>query len=375
MKGKRERTTPSAEPAAGDDDGGDMGDDVGGAAPSSREVFPCTHDLGHVRQDVYSCRRCSSAGTPAGFCSSCKQACHGEHLDQVFDLYSKRGFRCDCGNHRTKNSCLLEPHKEPENAHNCAVYSHNFEGRYCHCDRGYDPRLGDMSQCFMCEDWFHSKCYTPMGLTKKGAAKAMKKTSFELSCSACVASLPILRTYFHKLGKFVPRKAAVEDIYPDNGDPPRPVDCTKPTTRLSVMPKDVYLLWQPGFRESLCTCAACRQLYKKANAEYIVDPSDVPGAVPVDSTRVDTDAVLDGTSDGEIVNDVRLESQEEREEKRQRLAEDAVIQRDIQERISSFLERCVQSDGQVLSHSAVRNYLNDVKSEVISNMDRESEGS
>lgn len=361
MEGKRARSPPAEEQAADS------------AGPPTREVYPCTHDLGYVRQDVYACRRCSYDDRPAGFCSSCRIACHGEHLDQVFDLYSKRGFRCDCGNDRTRNTCCLDPDKEPENPENAAVYSHNFEGLYCRCKRGYDPALGDMNQCFMCEDWFHSPCHTPIfGLAKNRTARTIKRGGFELSCSSCVASLPILRAYYPQHGKYVPKKLALMPFKDPAGYPPRPAECTRPTTVPHDMPS-VDILWQPGFRQSLCTCTACKIIYEEAHALYVVDPADVPGAVADDSSRVeDADAVLDGTSDGEIVNDVRLESQEEREEKRQRLAADATIQRGIQERIANFLERCMEKDGAGLSHKVVREYLNDVKTEVLSNMDREA---
>lgn len=364
MDEKRARSVPAEEPAAD------------GIGQSSREVYPCTHDLGYVRQDVYACRRCSYFDRPAGFCSSCRITCHGSHLDQVFDLYSKRGFRCDCGNSRTRNTCKLDPDKEPENPENAAVYSHNFEGQYCRCGRGYDPALGDMNQCFMCEDWFHTQCHTPIfGVAKTRKEKVIKRGNFELTCSSCVDSFPLLRAYYPKHGKFVPKKLQLTTYDEPEGWPSRPSDCTRPTTIPFLMP-DYDILWKPGFRQSLCTCSACKQIYEEAKAQYVVDPSDVPGAVADDASPVeDTDAVLDGTSDGEIVHDVRVESQEEREEKRQRLAKDAMIQLDIQERIGKFLERCVEKDGAGLSHKVVREYLNDVKTEVMSNMDKEASAS
>lgn len=139
------------------------------------------------------------------------------------------------------------------------------------------------------------------------------------------------------------------------------------------MPDNVDLLWQPHFRESLCNCQPCKAMYERAGAGWIVDPSDTPGAVAVDGGNVDkADAVLDETSDGEIVNDVRLESEGELEAKRARRASEADIQRDIQDRISDFLQRCVESNGRNMTHGSVREYLADVKSEVLSNIQKES---
>lgn len=40
------------------------------------------------------------------------------------------------------------------------MYNHNFEGRFCTCDKEYDVNAeeGTMFQCLVCEDWFHEKC-------------------------------------------------------------------------------------------------------------------------------------------------------------------------------------------------------------------------
>lgn len=41
-------------------------------------------------------------------------------------------------------------------------YNHNFEGRYCTCEKGFDwndpDNNEDMLQCVYCEDWFHPSC-------------------------------------------------------------------------------------------------------------------------------------------------------------------------------------------------------------------------
>lgn len=42
----------------------------------------------------------------AGFCLACSYHCHEGH--EVFELYTKRNFRCDCGNEKFANaSCKL----------------------------------------------------------------------------------------------------------------------------------------------------------------------------------------------------------------------------------------------------------------------------
>lgn len=78
--------------------------------------------------------------------------------NQVVELWTKRNFRCDCGNSKFGEFfCKLFPGKDAENDQNS--YNHNFRGLYCTCERPYpDPDVEEqveMIQCCMCEDWFH----------------------------------------------------------------------------------------------------------------------------------------------------------------------------------------------------------------------------
>jgi hypothetical protein len=79
---------------------------------------------------------------------------------KIVELWTKRNFRCDCGNSKFGEFvCKLFPKKNVENAENS--YNHNFKGLYCSCDRPYpDPDAKaqeEMIQCIMCEDWFHEE--------------------------------------------------------------------------------------------------------------------------------------------------------------------------------------------------------------------------
>jgi E3 ubiquitin-protein ligase UBR7 len=79
-------------------------------------------------------------------------------LLKVVELWTKRKFRCDCGNSKFgSHVCKLCPEKDPENPVNS--YNHNFKGSYCTCGRPYpDPEAEkqvEMIQCCICEDWFH----------------------------------------------------------------------------------------------------------------------------------------------------------------------------------------------------------------------------
>lgn len=98
---------------------------------------------------------------------ACSYECHPNH--ELLELYTKRDFRCDCGNSRCGSvKCKLVGDKDPLNSLN--KYNHNFEGVYCHCNQ-FDPvaesadqgtnepvKEGEevseeMNQCTICEDW------------------------------------------------------------------------------------------------------------------------------------------------------------------------------------------------------------------------------
>ncbi|XP_052263791.1 putative E3 ubiquitin-protein ligase UBR7 isoform X8 [Dreissena polymorpha] len=145
----------------------------------------CTYSLGYVpRQALYACSTCNTKdGASAGVCLACSYACHEGH--DLYELYTKRNFRCDCGNSKFLNlTCKLCPDKGPENTDN--VYNQNFKGLYCVCARPYpDPEdeIEDlMIQCIVCEDWYHGRhlgdCQVPAYFSEMVCQGCMNKHSF-----------------------------------------------------------------------------------------------------------------------------------------------------------------------------------------------------
>ncbi|XP_042506195.1 putative E3 ubiquitin-protein ligase UBR7 [Macadamia integrifolia] len=116
----------------------------------------CTYNKGYMkRQAIFSCLTCTPDGN-AGVCTACSLSCHDGH--EVFELWTKRNFKCDCGNSKFGALfCKLFANKDPENLGN--AYNHNFKGSYCECGRPYpDPDAEEqveMIQCCICEDWCH----------------------------------------------------------------------------------------------------------------------------------------------------------------------------------------------------------------------------
>ncbi|XVE64687.1 hypothetical protein DITRI_Ditri07aG0121100 [Diplodiscus trichospermus] len=106
--------------------GGDEGDE-------------CTYSKGYMkRQAIFSCLTCTPDGN-AGICTACCLSCHDGH--EVLELWTKRNFKCDCGNSKFRDfSCKLFPKKDEENIENS--YNLNFKGVYCTCNRPYpDPDI------------------------------------------------------------------------------------------------------------------------------------------------------------------------------------------------------------------------------------------
>ena len=70
------------------------------------------------RQPLYSCLTCipAASASPAGMCLACSYHCHEGH--DLVELYTKRDFRCDCGNKKFQAKCRLEPDKVTENDRN-----------------------------------------------------------------------------------------------------------------------------------------------------------------------------------------------------------------------------------------------------------------
>lgn len=122
----------------------------------------CTYSKGYIkRQAIYACLTCCSEAKiepekRAGVCLACSLNCHENH--ELIELYTKRNFRCDCGNPKCNHPCQFSTERRDLNVENS--YNQNFSGVYCVCSRPYpDPEATfeeEMIQCIVCEDWLHT---------------------------------------------------------------------------------------------------------------------------------------------------------------------------------------------------------------------------
>ncbi|XP_008050564.1 putative E3 ubiquitin-protein ligase UBR7 isoform X2 [Carlito syrichta] len=259
----------------------------------------CSYSQGSVkRQALYACSTCTPEGEePAGICLACSYECHGSH--KLFELYTKRNFRCDCGNSKFKN---LE----------CKLF----------------PIPDEMIQCVVCEDWFHGR--------HLGAVPPESGDFQEMVCQACMKRCSFLWAYAAQLAvtKLSPEDDGLvrnvdglgdqEVVKPENGGyqdstlkedvPENGKDVIKevnteqsnePCTSSSsdsdfqtgfktqnlntksqcgctlqelkvnqFIKKDTATYWPLNWRSKLCTCQDCMKMYGDLDVLFLTDEYD-----------------------------------------------------------------------------------------------------
>lgn len=276
----------------------------------------CSYPEGYVkRQALYACNTCTpKGGEPAGICLACSYKCHEGH--DLFELYTKRNFRCDCGNDKFGDmECKLFADKEKVNSGN--KYSHNFFGLYCTCDRPYpDPEdevSDEMIQCIVCEDWLHGRhlgCAVPdcVELQEMICESCMNKTPFLWNYAAQIAVSPIIKVSpckaeedvkvevekeeEEKMVKNENTKSAVDEKVQMNGTSgcKRKLQdesegssghglcsgCRLREMKASGISRKQQgaVFWPSAWRTKLCSCPDCKVLYADAGLCFLTDEAD-----------------------------------------------------------------------------------------------------
>uniref|UniRef100_A0A1J3K467 Putative E3 ubiquitin-protein ligase UBR7 n=1 Tax=Noccaea caerulescens TaxID=107243 RepID=A0A1J3K467_NOCCA len=279
--------------------GGDEGDE-------------CTFPKGYMkRQAIFSCLTCTPDGN-AGVCTACCLSCHDGH--ELLELWTKRNFRCDCGNSKFGAlACKLLPSKDVENSEN--AYNHNFKGLYCVCDKPYpDPNVEEqveMIQCCICEDWLHEE---HLGLTPGESIPRDEEGEpvyEDFICQKCSSVCSFLTLYPEKLwvaaqvdstgsanafsdtGELNKTHMDSENGQPENSNEARksvlgkcsakiedsesvPATGCAITTDLNSSPefemKPLFLT--KNWRNILCKCEKCLEMYKQRKVSFLLDVED-----------------------------------------------------------------------------------------------------
>uniref|UniRef100_G3PK72 Putative E3 ubiquitin-protein ligase UBR7 n=1 Tax=Gasterosteus aculeatus aculeatus TaxID=481459 RepID=G3PK72_GASAC len=227
----------------------------------------CSYPQGYVkRQALYACNSCRpKGGEAAGVCLACSYKCHEGH--DLFELYTKRNFRCDCGNKKfTELKCKLNPVKEEVNALN--KYSHNFSGLYCTCSRPYpdpDDQVEDeMIQCVVCEDWLHGR---HLGRVVPDCVELQ-----EMICESCMNKNPFLWTYAAHLSGKPGCSSHLSGNYREEAAP----SCRLKELRAIGQQRSQSgaVFWPSGWRSKLCSCSTCKDDLSGADLSFLLDESD-----------------------------------------------------------------------------------------------------
>ncbi|CAF0822703.1 unnamed protein product [Rotaria sordida] len=227
----------------------------------------CTYSQGYVqRQALFVCMTCYNNGNGqlAGICAACAFHCHSNH--EINELYTRRFFRCDCGNSKLSHQpCKLYPNKDPINTAN--KYDDNFRGLYCTCKRPYpdkeSPTADDsMIQCMICEDWFHSQHLgVPLPMEENEADQ------LDMICQACIMKYPFLIHYDESRTITSP---PVENNAAASNSPA----CLLISNNSNDSKELHTIFLRDGWRKRLCRCVQCRKLYDDSNLTVVFNDDD-----------------------------------------------------------------------------------------------------
>ncbi|CAD6336715.1 unnamed protein product [Miscanthus lutarioriparius] len=251
----------------------------------------CTYAGGYLkRQAVFSCLTCVPDGV-AGVCTACSLACHDGH--EVVELWTKRKFRCDCGNSKFGGHlCKLCPEKDSENSAN--AYNHNFKGSYCTCGRPYpDPEAKEqveMIQCSICEDWFHGDHIGLNSIEEIPGDEEGEPLYEEFICHKCSPVCHFLKLYPDTIWASGKQNLVLQT---DASDPNAMEKPSVPeeanlgsssgsncklgmdvNTMPAVTDKSEPFFMSKGWRETLCRCETCINFYAQRGIAYLIDKED-----------------------------------------------------------------------------------------------------
>uniref|UniRef100_A0AC35U1K7 UBR-type domain-containing protein n=1 Tax=Rhabditophanes sp. KR3021 TaxID=114890 RepID=A0AC35U1K7_9BILA len=223
----------------------------------------CTYPEGYkARQLIFGCLTCRVNGgkdEPAGICFGCSLNCHKDH--DVIEMYTKRGFQCDCGNSKFGDfKCELYAEKEPLNSRN--KYGQNFEGKYCSCNQVYEGDVA-MIQCVVCEDWYHFE-----HLLDENVSPPDEDSFEEMACNTCTQKLDFIK-YYNKVEN-------IEDDIIDKGTEKCRLERIKKylTEQNNDTTEKVCFFKNTLWRQRLCDCLSCWSVYEEHKCHFLSETED-----------------------------------------------------------------------------------------------------
>ncbi|XP_073434217.1 putative E3 ubiquitin-protein ligase UBR7 isoform X2 [Dendrobates tinctorius] len=396
----------SAEEAAGEEpvlslldvlEEDDALEDEACAVLGGSDAEKCSYPEGYVkRQALYACNTCTPRSEePAAICLACTYKCHEGH--NLYELYTKRNFRCDCGNGKFKQmDCKLFPEKENVNTGN--KYNQNFFGLYCTCRRPYpDPEdeiSDEMIQCVVCEDWFHGR--------HLGAVPPEHLEYQEMVCLSCMDRCSFLWVYSNNIGvpavtKITPaevdedvkveespadtteahngpcikseeeKDVKKEEMSPSTSCEQKPVNgvdsssvksevkaedkkCKLEQNREHPIPRaKVATYWPSNWRSKLCRCDQCMKLYTELEILFLLEECDTVQAYEnkgkSEETQGSRDPLMMALSSMNRVQQVELISE----------------YNDLKSELTDYLKKFAE-EGKVVQTQDIQKFFEDLRS-------------
>ncbi|KAI9314723.1 hypothetical protein BX666DRAFT_1962790 [Dichotomocladium elegans] len=355
----------------------------------AQEVLPgkfedCTFDKGYIRQGLYACKTCQKDGGDskserAGMCYSCSIACHTDH--ELIELFPKRNFRCDCGlpGKFGSNRCQLPSRQKigiQKNEKN--KYNHNFDGRYCRCDKTYDPEKeeGTMFQCVLCEDWFHEECigeipddvedfesyicrdctdrfpfliqypssYITLGLcTSNSKVHAWCKPSDITNENGNEKDVMAPTTSSESSYQAGQKRKAEDEL---SGDKKKPTAAANKCKQVSY-PERVDMFLREGWRSELCRCDKCKAAYSTHAINFLLEEEETY------EPEKDEDA-------GRSLEDIGMEQMMRMD--RVKALESIIAYQTLASQIKDYL-RAFRESGEVVTEADIRRFFADRRRE------------
>jgi E3 ubiquitin-protein ligase UBR7 len=286
------------------------GNEVASAVLAASDPNNCSYNQGYVyRQALYCCITCLKESIKTdeksylniedidlhAICLGCTYECHSNH--ELVELYTKRNFKCDCGNTKFKTKCKLQPVKDDLNQMN--KYNHNFKGLFCTCNRPY-PETGDfdsnnskleensdeMIQCTVCEDWFHLNHL-------KGSEKFPTNPDVyeDIICHGCMNKNKYLWYYQGYITlKSNEQTSEVAEDEEEKLIETTSIESTETKNEeingclleayqtkfkdLDLDKMDQSCCFVNGWRSALCKCNDCLEVYKNKQVDFLLKAND-----------------------------------------------------------------------------------------------------
>lgn len=352
-------------------------DEIASAVLGASDEQNCSYDQGYVyRQALFCCITCLKSNQENkddidklhGICLACSYECHQNH--ELYELYTKREFKCDCGNSKFSkngNKCKLQSNKDDLNTAN--KYNHNFNGLYCECNRPYpdteasassnpDDTVNneEMIQCTVCEDWFHMKHLQGSEMFEINDENDYE----EMICHLCMPKNQFLWYYQDQLA-LCNNKVDIETCQPDNEKDANVNDIVCVFEKLKLKNEQLvnekfadqklscFLL--DGWREALCKCKTCLKMYNGKNIDFLLKTNDTikyyedfgklkDNSVKIDETKILNDELskMNRVSQIEFLHNLN----------------------DFKSNLKDFLENFARN-GQVVKRENIEEFFDDLK--------------